>query len=330
MKNFSNMLFYSLLMMSTMIIVSSSNWINMWIGMEVNLMSFIPILFKHKNNSMSEASMIYFMAQSMGSIMFLTSTMMSFMFLTKIYNEISQTFMLMSLMIKLGAAPFQIWLTMVSSKISWINIILLSTWQKIGPMSIITVMSQPQPTMNMYIIMSAIIGAMGSLNFSSMKLIMIYSSINHMSWMMASIKYSDTIWYMYMLIYTMIVTQLMLMLKNNQIKNINQIVFKKETKINKMMITIMMMSMGGLPPLMGFWMKISVIFILVKNLDLMNLMVLLMSSMLMLFIYLRSTATLMLMQNQNLKTKNSTSPNKMSLLLFTNFMFILTMSISLM
>nr|UPL65868.1 NADH dehydrogenase subunit 2 [Thaumastocoris safordi] len=329
MKNMTKIMIYMTLIASTMIIISSKNWINMWIGMEINLMSFIPLIFKEKNNATSEASMIYFLAQSLGSILFMISIINSFLLKSLMINNLNSMLLMSSLMIKLGSAPFHYWMTMIVSKINWFNILILMTWQKIGPLSIITNLNQNM-NMNLFIIMCIMVGAMGSLGFSSMKLIMAYSSINHLGWMMASIKYSSYIWILYMIIYTLMMSQLTMFFIKNNIKNVNQFNYYKDNKSNKMMIMLQLLSMGGLPPMIGFWMKISVIYLLIMNNDMMMTIIMVMFSMITLFAYMRSMSSSMLMSSQMLKYKNCNNKNNNYMFIFMNLMYIMMMSLTIM
>uniref|UniRef100_UPI0030E3BB87 NADH dehydrogenase subunit 2 n=1 Tax=Chauliops zhengi TaxID=2936724 RepID=UPI0030E3BB87 len=241
MFNYSKMMFMIMIIMSTLLTISSTNWMGMWMGMEMNLMAFIPFISKNKNLKSSRAMMMYFIAQSIGSIMFLFAILMnSFIMAPIMMNEYIKTAMMIGLLIKLGMAPFHSWIPEMMSNINWNEMMIMMTWQKLAPMF---TMSNFINNWALYlsIIMSAIVGAIGGLNTTSIQKILAYSSINHMSWMTA-MMISQTQWMMYLMIYSIITMMLCWLMNIYNSYFINQISMMNEQMIEKITYTTLMLS----------------------------------------------------------------------------------------
>nr|YP_009186445.1 NADH dehydrogenase subunit 2 [Paraplea frontalis]AHL44229.1 NADH dehydrogenase subunit 2 [Paraplea frontalis] len=319
MKNSTKYLFYIMLIMSTIIVMSSNNWMSMWMGMEMNLVTFMPIMFKTKNNLSSESMMMYFLTQAMGSmIMLMSILMMNNMFMNETIMYNMTIIMLMSIMIKMGAAPMHSWMPEVMNKMNWTSNTILMTWQKIAPMIMMSNMY-----INMYIIstitmIGTIIGAMGGLNQTSVRKIMAYSSISHIAWMIMCMKFNNEMWMYYLMMYSMMVVMMTITFNKKSIMYTNQMMLTNMTNMEKMNYVIMFMSMGGMPPTMGFlpkWMVIQA----TMNMNMMFTMTVMLTTTLMtLFYYMRMMSTNIMMNistnKWNLKTKKS-SNTQMSILI---------------
>nr|UPL65247.1 NADH dehydrogenase subunit 2 [Physopelta sp.] len=303
--NFKKMMFLMMMLMSTLITMSSTNWIGMWMGLEINLMSFIPFMSKNKNKNSSQAMMIYFLTQSIGSMIMMFSIMMNtlIMITPTMVNEILTIMMAMSLLIKMGGAPFHMWLPEVMANMNWMQCFMLMTWQKMAPLSILMNL-KPNWFMYLAMVMSTMAGAMGGLNQTSMRKIMAYSSINHLGWMMAMMSMQMT-WYIYMLIY--MVMLLIIMIMFNNIYFLNQINNSNPSLMDKMNMSMSLMSLGGLPPFIGFLPKWMVIQSMMYS-NMMCIMIMSMMSLIILFYYMSMISSIMLnysSMNKWMKSKTS-------------------------
>nr|YP_009725898.1 NADH dehydrogenase subunit 2 [Dianemobius furumagiensis]QHQ73095.1 NADH dehydrogenase subunit 2 [Dianemobius furumagiensis] len=248
-------LFFIMLIMGTMITISSNSWIAMWLGLELNLLSFIPIMIMNKNILTSEASLKYFMVQAMASSIFLISIIFStinyeFEYLNFFdFSEI--TFIVMNM--KLGSAPLHYWFPSVMEGMSWLNCFILMTWQKIAPFSIISYLNLNFYFSSTFIITSIIIGAVGGLNQLSLRKIMAFSSINHLGWMILSIKMSYSLWLIYFFSYSIMSMTILMIFNYTFSDHFMHLVHKlKSSPGIKLILMINLFSLGGLPPFLGF------------------------------------------------------------------------------
>nr|AFI23461.1 NADH dehydrogenase subunit 2 [Hypselosoma matsumurae] len=288
-KNSSKLMFMMLSMMGIIITMSSNNWFSMWMGMEINLMGFLPLMLEEKNSLSPEAIMIYFLIQSLMSILFMmiilisSISIMSTLFMDKFTKMIVTTSMLM----KMGVPPFHFWFLMIMNKIEWKMCIMLMTIQKLNPLIILSsIIYQEKYLILIMSMMSTIVGAIGGMNQSSLKMIMAYSSINHSGWMMSCLLFNNQLWLMYMIIYAMMITPIFMYMNYNSLNFLMQLMMNSKIKEN-MVFSMSMMSMGGMPPMLGFINKMIVIQEMMKNGMIMIMLIMIMMSVIILFYYSR-------------------------------------------
>nr|APX39212.1 NADH dehydrogenase subunit 2 [Chrysolina herbacea] len=286
------MMFFSAMLFGTFISISAYSWFSMWIGLEINLLSIIPLLKSPGSCYPSEASMKYFIAQSLASTILLFSILM-----IKNMNEFmplnSPLFLIMalnsSLFTKIGMAPFHWWLPEVIEGLSWNTTLLLLTLQKLGPMIILTY----NLTTNFFvlvIIVSSMVSGIWGVNQISLRKIMAYSSINHMAWMLASILFLKMIWLIYFSIYSIISLNIILIFKYLNIFSLSQLFNSMaRQKMSKLFFILNFLSLAGLPPFLGFLPK----WLITNNLIMNNFftvnIILIISTLLPLFFYMRMT-----------------------------------------
>nr|YP_009171513.1 NADH dehydrogenase subunit 2 [Pseudothericles compressifrons]AJW76356.1 NADH dehydrogenase subunit 2 [Pseudothericles compressifrons] len=250
------MLFLSSLMMGSMLSVSSNSWLGVWMGLEINMLSFIPLMSNSKNTMMNETSIKYFIIQALASTMLLFSIILiqsGKNFFWEETNNISMLLIISSLMMKLGAAPFHFWFPEIMSASSWMNCFILMTWQKIAPMTVMSYCLKMNYSIIIFSILSVWVGALGGLNQTSLRQLMAYSSISHIGWMMASMGVNEIMWQLYFIVYSMLSLVMTMMFNENKLFFMNQLFnYNNENIINKFMIFITLLSLGGLPPFLGF------------------------------------------------------------------------------
>nr|YP_009654719.1 NADH dehydrogenase subunit 2 [Cantao ocellatus]QCI09274.1 NADH dehydrogenase subunit 2 [Cantao ocellatus] len=320
----SKSLFWLIMMIGTILVLSSNNWISMWMGLEINLMAFIPLM-NYNNKLSSESMMIYLLTQSASSMLLMFSIIMLNMTMNEMFNNLT----LISLLIKLGAAPFHMWLPEILTKMNWITGVVIMTWQKMAPMMMINNLNTNNVIMYSSIILSVIVGTLGGLNQMSLRKIMAYSSINHLGWMMMMVKTKNN-WLIYLMIYSMMIMIMCWMFHQYNLIHINQINNLNVTMMEKMNYMVSMLSLGGLPPFLGFLPKWLVIQTMMNNNLIMMLLIMVTCSLLSLFYYMR-TMTLMMMtfSTMNKWIMIKSNPNMLFTMMMVNFSlpFILIMNL---
>nr|UPX88564.1 NADH dehydrogenase subunit 2 [Palomena prasina] len=314
----SNSLFIFTLIASTMITISSNNWISMWMGLELNMMSFIPLILQKSNKSSSEAAMIYFLIQSMSSIILLMMIMINMMKIP-INKEIINCAITICILMKLGAAPFHKWMPEMMSKMKWINCLLLMTWQKMAPLVMMSNLNNSNVLINLSIIWSVGVGCLGGINTSSLRKLMAYSSINHLGWMMAIIK-SINLWLLYWIIYSIMTMMICFTMNSYNFLFMNQITVSNMMNTEKINLFIMMLSMGGLPPFIGFLPKWITIQSMISNKEFIMIFIMIMFSLVTLMFYMRAMTNMFLLSNSENKWKfNNYKKYSTALFTMTNF-----------
>nr|WRO45013.1 NADH dehydrogenase subunit 2 [Cantharis brunneipennis] len=264
-KNFK-FLFFNLLILSTLISISSTSWMGMWVGLEMNLLAIIPLMYSKTSISSSEASVKYFIVQTIASsIIIINITMLMINFNMSSNMNIFNINLLMmnsAFLVKIGMAPFHFWFPEIIYGLSWLNSLIILTWQKIAPMILFMFNLMNNSFATFVIISSLLISGINSLNMINLKKILAYSSINHMSWMMTMMIFSKTIWIVYFYIYSLTTIIMVLFLNKFKILFINQISFLNNNKEMIMFFMLGFVSFMGLPPTIGFvskWLTIQVL-----------------------------------------------------------------------
>nr|YP_010309835.1 NADH dehydrogenase subunit 2 [Mocis ancilla]UMR54952.1 NADH dehydrogenase subunit 2 [Mocis ancilla] len=285
--NSSKMFFLFILIFSTLIAISSNSWLGCWIGLEINLLSFIPLISNSNNLLATEASLKYFLTQSIASINFLFSILMKMMLLKNFEMNLFLSIMInSSMLMKMGASPFHFWFPNMVEGLSWFNNFILMTWQKITPMIILSYYFNKNFII-IIIMLNAIIGSLGGLNQTSLRKIMAFSSINNLSWMLSSIMISENLWLFYLMMYSFMISILCFIFHILNMFFINQLFINNMNSLIKINLLINFMSLGGLPPFIGFFPKWIIINFLIMNKMYLMTFILIMMSLILLFFYIR-------------------------------------------
>nr|AOY39112.1 NADH dehydrogenase subunit 2 [Chelonarium sp. BMNH 840450] len=292
------MMFISSMIAGTVIASSSNTWMGMWIGLEINLLSIIPILTSINNSLSSEAAMKYFIIQAMASTALLMSMILMFKNLIISSHEMKSSIMMIlnsSVLTKMGAAPFHFWFPEVMEGLNWLNCLIMLTWQKIAPMIIMSYNCKMTTFMVTIIISCMLISGIIGINQTSLRKILAFSSINHIGWMISSMMFTEKTWFFYFIIYSIITINIIVQLKNTNSFFINQMMSNKMNQTQKTMFLMNFMSLGGLPPFLGFFPKWLVIQMMVENNLISISIIMVMLTLMTLFFYMRMTFSSMTM-----------------------------------
>nr|YP_009352137.1 NADH dehydrogenase subunit 2 [Limenitis sydyi]AQX44299.1 NADH dehydrogenase subunit 2 [Limenitis sydyi]ATP01347.1 NADH dehydrogenase subunit 2 [Limenitis sydyi] len=328
-SNSNKMFFLFILFFSTLISISSSSWLGCWIGLEINLLSFIPLIITPNNLLNSEASLKYFLTQSIASINFLFSILLS-LFLMKnfFFNNFFSIIINSSLLMKMGSIPFHFWFPNIMEGLSWFNCFILMTWQKITPMILLSYYFNLN-FLYFIMIFNVLIGAIGSFNQTSLRKLMAFSSINNLGWMISSIIISENLWMIYFIFYSIFTFIVCFLFYIINIFFINQLFFFNMNFLIKISMMINFLSLGGLPPFLGFFPKWIIINYLLNNNFFIISFVFIMSSLILLFVYIRIIYSSLLFFSFKLKWfKIFIKNNFLIFIYFFNFISLLGMIIS--
>nr|WHM51628.1 NADH dehydrogenase subunit 2 [Comatermes perfectus] len=290
-KNPTKILLSMTLIGGILISISANSWLGAWMGLEVNLMSFIPLMSSQENIYTTEASLKYFLVQAMAS-----STLLFLVVMSALVNQTPleidgssyTTYMIMTpLLLKTGAAPLHWWFPSVMEGLSWMNCLLMMTVQKIAPMMLISYLMSTKPMSLMVILTSVTVGAVGGMNQTSLRKILTYSSINHTGWMLAAMLGGDNLWIVYFSLYALLTSTVTIISSAYNISFINQVMSVNKKVVVKFTLFITLLSLGGLPPFIGFLPKWIVIQMLITNNMSFIMTMMVMMSLATLYYYLR-------------------------------------------
>nr|YP_007026290.1 NADH dehydrogenase subunit 2 [Protophormia terraenovae]AFV08376.1 NADH dehydrogenase subunit 2 [Protophormia terraenovae]AMH85513.1 NADH dehydrogenase subunit 2 [Protophormia terraenovae] len=286
-NNSSKIMFFGILMMGTLISISANSWLGAWMGLEINLLAFIPLMSDNKLMS-TEASLKYFLTQALASSVFLFAVILFLLNSSKTNSNYFMEMMIFSsLLLKSGSAPFHFWFPNVMEGLSWLNALILMTWQKIAPLMLISYIIF-KPLIITSIILSSLIGALGGLNQTSLRKLMAYSSINHLGWMLAAMYNGNLLWMTYFLFYSFLTFCMIFMFNMFKTSHINQLfTLFFHSKVMKFFLFFNLLSLGGLPPFLGFFPKWIVIQSLTMNNQFFLLTFMVLMTLITLYFYIR-------------------------------------------
>nr|YP_010704148.1 NADH dehydrogenase subunit 2 [Mydaus javanensis]WCO87457.1 NADH dehydrogenase subunit 2 [Mydaus javanensis] len=302
------------MMAGTMMVMVSSHWMFIWIGFEMNMLAIIPILMKTFNPRAMEASTKYFLTQATASMILMLGIITNLLLtgqwtMSNMLNPIASNMMTIALTMKLGLSPFHFWVPEVTQGISMLSAMILLTWQKIAPLSTLYQMS-PSINSNLLLTMamiSMLVGGWGGLNQTQLRKIMAYSSISHMGWMTAVTLINPNLMILNLVIYVMMTLgTFMLFTYNSSTTTLSLSYSWNKFPLTTSLMLILMMSIGGLPPLSGFMPKWMIIQELTKNNMIIMSTLMTLTALLNLFFYVRlayATALTMFPSTNNMKMK---------------------------
>lgn len=237
----------------------------------------------------TEAALKYFLNQVLASLvlLFLIIFIINnyiFIFFNRIYSHFINL-IICTILIKIGGAPFHFWLPQVIDKIRWTNNLILITIQKIAPIIILSYIINTR-FLIFIVIFNIIISAMSGFNQTSLRKIMAFSSINHIGWIFIGLIFNDALWLNYFIFYSIFSLAIVIIFKTFNLFYIKQTFSLKINYLQKILIFCSFLSLGGLPPFLGFFPKWIIIQFLVKfNIPLLTVIVL--CSLIILYFYLR-------------------------------------------
>lgn len=224
----------------------------------------MPLIVNNKSNSITEAAIKYFVIQASASAIFIFICLVNSInnFYSIIFLETPNFILiLIPLIVKLGASPFQEWFIIIIQKIDWFKCFLLSTIQKIAPLFLINFLMLNYNLILTFAILSSIVGSIGGLKQTSFKKIIAYSSVNHLGWILTTVVLSKQLLICYFIFYSIINLYSITILYKININSLTQ-QFKYNFYVEWV---ISIISLRGLPPLIGFLPKWLVIQTLISN-----------------------------------------------------------------
>nr|YP_008578480.1 NADH dehydrogenase subunit 2 [Tonatia saurophila]CDF66096.1 ND2 [Tonatia saurophila] len=289
----------STIILGTTITITSSHWLTVWMGFEMNMLAIIPILMKTHHPRSTEAATKYFFTQATASMLLLLATTINLLYtgqwtVTNMINPMASTILTLALTMKLGLSPFHFWVPEVTQGIPLSSGLILLTWQKLAPLCILYIISpniNPDLLLTMSI-MSVMIGGWGGLNQTQLRKIMAYSSIAHMGWMTTILIYNPTLTLLNLTLYiVMTLTMFTLLITTSATTTLTlSHTWNKTPLIATIMMTILL-SLGGLPPLTGFMPKWMILQELTKNNSIILPTLMAITALLNLYFYMRLTYT---------------------------------------
>nr|YP_008593640.1 NADH dehydrogenase subunit 2 [Tetragonurus cuvieri]WMI34950.1 NADH dehydrogenase subunit 2 [Tetragonurus cuvieri]BAN83621.1 NADH dehydrogenase subunit 2 [Tetragonurus cuvieri] len=248
--------------LGTTITFASSHWLLAWMGLEMNTLAIIPLMAQNHHPRAVEATTKYFLTQATAAAMLLfASTTNAWLTgqwcIEQMTHPLPTTMITLALALKVGLAPLHAWLPEVLQGLDLTTGLILSTWQKLAPFALLLQIHPTNSTILITLgIASTLVGGWGGLNQTQLRKILAYSSIAHLGWMILVLQFSPSLTLLTLLTYFLMTFSTFLVFKLNKATNVNALATSwTKTPALTALTPLVLLSLGGLPPLTGFMPK---------------------------------------------------------------------------
>ena len=279
----------------TIIVVSSEKWFIIWVGLELRTLALVPILCSNFSPRKVEATIKYFLVQALRAALLLKSALIQ-AWLTGSWSildplkKVRVVCLRIALAFKLGLAPCHFWFPDVLQGLPFFQGLIIATWQKIAPLLILFFFGQLIISYLLIIarLISILVGGWGGLNQTQVRKILAFSSIGNMGWLIITSVYSVNAAILMLIIYLIIKTAIFLLFDFLKISTLGHLKTTSQlSPIRIALVVLLMLSLGGLPPLTGFILKFTSLYFLIRNGFIAFSSIMIIGSLLSLFFYLR-------------------------------------------
>nr|BAI77008.1 NADH dehydrogenase subunit 2 [Abantennarius coccineus] len=291
--------------LGTTIALASSHWLVAWIGLEMNTLAFLPIMAHKSNPRTVEATTKYFLVQATAASMILFAATVNAWYtgsweIQQVLHPFNSTLFTLALALKMGLAPLHLWMPEVLQGLNLTTGLILCTWQKIAPFCLMLQLHFFPPIVIALGLVSSLVGGWGGLNQTQLRKLFAYSSIAHLGWMMVIVQFSPLLSLLSLLLYLIMTAGVFLNLMLTTSTTISALASTSTKSLMASLVTPMvLLSLGGLPPLTGFMSKWLIIQELTKQDATLVAVLMIPPALLSLYFYLRITYIVTLTMTPN-------------------------------
>ncbi len=278
-----------------MILISAHNFLTIYLGLELLSLSLYALVAMHRDSAIaSEAAMKYFVLGAIASGMLLYGMSMIYgvtgsLDLATISQQAAQlsdklvlvfgiVFLLIGIAFKLGAVPFHMWVPDVYHGAPTAVTLFIGSAPKLAAFAMLmrllidglgSVIAQWQDILILLILMSLAVGNIVAIAQVNIKRMLAYSTISHIGFLMLGVVTGTQAGVSASMFYTIAYTLMslgsfgMIILlsrkgfeaeKLEDFKGLNE-----RSPWYAFLMLVLMFSMAGVPPFLGFWAKLSVL-----------------------------------------------------------------------
>jgi len=230
--------------------MSSNRLFRQWVCLEMNMLCFIPILVRGLREQAILTGVKYFISQRLASMVFIIRILLT--------NRIIfvDAFIRLALIFKLGVPPFHSWLISVLTRIGYSRIFMLFTIQKFIPLFIISQIIFIE--LWLWVLILRLLGViLMTLNsIGSFYLLLILSGALNTIWMLRRVSKGGS-WVGFLLTYRVVLGALIFGLAKTSVIKVNDVTGLDWRRAS--IIRFHLLNLGGLPPLVGFLVKLKLL-----------------------------------------------------------------------
>ena len=230
--------------------MSSNRLFRQWVCLEMNMLCFIPILVRGLREQAILTGVKYFISQRLASMVFIIRILLT--------NRIIfvDAFIRLALIFKLGVPPFHSWLISVLTRIGYSRIFMLFTIQKFIPLFIISQIIFIE--LWLWVLILRLLGVilMTLNNIGSFYLLLILSGALNTIWILRRVSKGGS-WVGFLLTYRVVLGALIFGLAKTSVIKVNDVTGLDWRRAS--IIRFHLLNLGGLPPLVGFLVKLKLL-----------------------------------------------------------------------
>nr|YP_009311529.1 NADH dehydrogenase subunit 2 [Hybognathus nuchalis]BAV70445.1 NADH dehydrogenase subunit 2 [Hybognathus nuchalis] len=300
--------------LGTALTFASSHWLLAWMGLEINTLAIVPLMAQHHHPRAVEATTKYFLTQATAAAVILfASTTNAWITgewnMTNMSDPIATAMILAALALKIGLAPMHFWMPEVLQGLDLLTGLILSTWQKLAPLALIIQTAQAFDPLLLTALglTSTLVGGWGGLNQTQLRKVLAYSSIAHMGWMIIVLQHAPQLTLLALLTYIFMTSAAFLTLKLSYATKVGTLATTwSKSPLLTATAALVLLSLGGLPPLTGFMPKWLILQELAKQGLPLTATLMALAALISLYFYLRLCYAMTLTISPN--TATSTTP----------------------
>nr|YP_009491830.1 NADH dehydrogenase subunit 2 [Dosinia troscheli]AWI68000.1 NADH dehydrogenase subunit 2 [Dosinia troscheli] len=235
----------------------SLNMLGLWVGVELNFLGAVCFL-SGVSVEESESVMKYFIIQVFGSCFLILGFLMM---MNYCFVSVVKFIVLLGILVKLGVFPFHFWVPSVMSGLSWFGCFIVSVIQKVVPLWLVSnllLMNTELGVVELLASLTCVVGCLGGLGVLSYRVLLGYSSLVHLGFMLILCCVDEKCFLTYMSFYFLINFCLMSSFWNLGVYSFLD--FVKEDKLNFLnevwWSSLYFLSLSGLPPFSGCVLKV--------------------------------------------------------------------------
>lgn len=240
------------------------------------MLCIIPVLLGRASEDSIITGVKYFISQSSASVVFLISLILG--------NEffITNALAIVAILFKLGVPPFHRWMLGIIFRINFIELLFILTLQKFTPLIILSQLGVREGILITSIVLRIIlIITRININFSFHYMLFL-SSVGNGMWIVVSLV--TRVWIIFLILYCIILAGVVIILVAGKLVKFRDVASRDGGK--KIIVAIHFFNLGGVPPLIGFAVKLMVLKSLTSFSMLIVLLLVMLSAMI-LYIYTR-------------------------------------------
>ena len=193
---------FSINCLSWLLSLSTYRLLNLWFLIEVNLVSFLIILWRRSNKLINVNSVIlYFLTQCIASIFIIISL--------SYFDQYGELLFVLRICYKRGVIPFHHWYISISNRVDLFSFLLLSTRQKIIPLQIVFSNGIPY-WLSLLFLVSSLLRSVCLISRNSMIIILAFSSCLIIIWILVSSMLGIRVTWLFFIFYRSLIRSILI------------------------------------------------------------------------------------------------------------------------